>query len=192
LQRPGSTTILAPVLDGLRVVSVARGIPGAYCAKLLADAGAEVVLVEPADGVPLRRWSASGADLNGDDGALFRFLHAGQRSVTDDPSPWIDGADVVITDELDGVDVDALRTAHPALVVVTITPWGWEGPWRDRSANEFTLQAWAGSSGQRGTPDRPPLAVGARLAEWIAGTYAGAGAAAAARTSTSRSSTASR
>jgi crotonobetainyl-CoA:carnitine CoA-transferase CaiB-like acyl-CoA transferase len=166
-------------------VSLARGIPGAYCAKLLADAGADVVLVEPAGGAPLRTWTASRSDLHGEDGALFRFLHAGQRSVTGDATPWIAGADVVITDNTspadDGVDVEALRAAHPALVVVTITPWGWEGPWRDRPANEFTLQAWGGSSGQRGTPDRPPLAVGARLAEWITGTYAGAGAAAAAR-----------
>jgi len=162
-------------------VSLARGISGAYCAKLLADAGADVVLVEPAGGAPLRSWSASGTDLHGEDGALFRFLHAGQRSVTGDATPWIAGADVVITDDLDGVDVEELRAQHPALVVVTITPWGWEGPWRDRPANEFTLQAWGGSSGQRGTPDRPPLAVGARLAEWISGTYAGAGAAAAAR-----------
>jgi crotonobetainyl-CoA:carnitine CoA-transferase CaiB-like acyl-CoA transferase len=181
LKCTGVDTILSPVLDGLRIVSLARGIPGAYCAKLLTDAGADVVLVEPSGGAPLRRWSASGHDLRGDDGALFRFLHAGQRSVTGDAAPWIAGADVVITDALDGVDVGALRAAHPTLVIVTITPWGWDGPWRDRPANEFTLQAWGGSSGQRGTPDRPPLAVGARLAEWIAGTYAGAGAAAAVR-----------
>jgi len=181
LRRIGTATILSPVLADLRVVSLARGIPGAYCAKLLADAGADVVLVEPSDGAPLRRWSASGTDLRGQDGALFRFLHAGQRSVTGEPARWTADADVVITDELDAFDVPSLRAARPALVVVTITPWGWEGPWRDRPANEFTLQAWGGSSGQRGTPDRPPLAVGARLADWIAGTYAGAGAAAAAR-----------
>ena len=181
MRRLATDTILSAVLPDLRVVSLARGIPGAYCAKLLADAGADVVLVEPAAGAPLRTWTASGTDLRGADGALFRFLHAGQRSVTGDPNPWIAGADVVITDELDGVDVDALRAAQPRLVVVTITPWGWDGPWRDRVANEFTLQAWGGSSGQRGTPERAPLAVGARLAEWIAGTYAGAGAAAAAR-----------
>jgi len=181
LRRLATDTILSPVLPDLRVVSLARGIPGAYCAKLLADAGADVILAEPADGAPLRAWTASETDLQGADAALFRFLHAGQRSVTGDPDPWIASADVVITDELDGVDVEMLRRAWPRLVVVTITPWGWEGPWRDRAANEFTLQAWGGSSGQRGTPDRPPLAVGARLAEWIAGTYAGAGAAAAAR-----------
>src|SRR6185295_14285605 len=100
------------------------GIPGAYCAKLLADAGADVVLLEPPDGAPLRTWTASHTELHGEDSALFRFLHAGQRSVTGDAAPWIAGSDVVITDELDGIHVDTLRAAHLSLVVVTITPWG--------------------------------------------------------------------
>lgn len=169
------------MFEDLRVVSVARGIAGAYCAKLLVDAGADVVLAEPRGGLPSRRSTACGAEPGARDSALFRFLHGGQRSVTTDPGPWIAAADVVICDELDGIDVAAARAANPALVVVTITPFGWHGPWRDWPATEFTLQAWGGSTGQRGTPDRPPLAAGARLPEWIAGTYAAAGAAAAAR-----------
>ena len=169
------------MFEDLRVVSLSRGIAGAYCAKLLGDAGADVVLVEPDGGIPLRRRVACGADPGARDGALFRFLHAGVRAVSGDPGPWIAAADVVVSDEVDGVDVEALLAANPALVVVTITPFGWAGPWRDRPATEFTLQAWGGSSGQRGTPDRPPIAVGAALPEWLAGAYAGAGAAAAAR-----------
>jgi len=169
------------VFEDLHVVSLARGIAGAYCAKLLGDAGADVVLVEPPGGAPLRRWTACGRDPGENDGALFRFLHAGARAVASDPGDWVAAADVVVCDELDGVDVGAARMANPAVVVVTITPFGWEGPWRDRPATEFTLQAWGGSSGQRGTPDRPPLAAGARLAEWIAGACAAGGGAAAAR-----------
>jgi crotonobetainyl-CoA:carnitine CoA-transferase CaiB-like acyl-CoA transferase len=171
------------VFEDLRVVSLAGGIAGAYCAKLLGDAGADVVLVEPEGGAPLRRWTACGIDPGERDGALFRFLHAGARAVTSPPGPWVAATDIVVCDELDGVDIETVRAAHPAVVIVTITPFGWDGTWRDRPATEFTLQAWAGSSGQRGTPDRPPLAVGARLAEWIAGVYAAGGAAAAARAS---------
>ena len=169
------------VFEDLRVVSLSRGVAGAYCAKLLGDAGGDIVLVEPEGGVAMRRRVACGADPGKHDGALFRFLHAGVRSVTGDPGPWIATADVVVCDEIDAVDVDAVLAANPAAVVVTITSFGWEGPWRDRPATEFTLQAWGGSSGQRGTPDRPPLAVGAALPEWITGAYAAAGAAAAAR-----------
>src|SRR5262245_8410230 len=71
----------AEALRGVRVVDLSTGIAGAYASKLFADAGADVVKVESPGGDPLRRHSASGADLGAEDGALFRFLHAGKRSV---------------------------------------------------------------------------------------------------------------
>ena len=75
----------AEVLRSLRVVDLSTGIAGGYATKLFADAGADVVKVEPAGGDPLRRHSASGADLGSEDGALFRFLHAGKRSIVGEP-----------------------------------------------------------------------------------------------------------
>ena len=47
-------------LDHLRAVDFSTGIPGAYCTKLLADAGVDVIKVEPPGGDPLRGYSASG------------------------------------------------------------------------------------------------------------------------------------
>ena len=62
-----------------------RWIGGAYCTKLLADGGAEVIKVESPDGDPLRRWSASGAAIPPEsDGALFNFLAASKQSVVVD------------------------------------------------------------------------------------------------------------
>src|SRR5258708_38725685 len=68
-------------LSDLRVIDCSGGIAGGYCSKLFADAGADVVKVEPPEGDPLRRWSATGADLGGRGGALFRFPPCSQRSV---------------------------------------------------------------------------------------------------------------
>ena len=76
-------------LGGIRVVDLSTGIAGPYCTKMLADAGADVVKVEPPGGDPLRRWSATGAEPDGRDGALFRFLNTSKRSVVaapDDPA----------------------------------------------------------------------------------------------------------
>jgi crotonobetainyl-CoA:carnitine CoA-transferase CaiB-like acyl-CoA transferase len=88
-------------------------------------------------------------------------------------------ADIVVTNSADGIDV--LRTDHPSLVVVAITPFGCDGPWSNRPGTEFTLQAACGSTGQRGVPEQPPLAAGGRIGEWVAGTYAAVGAVAAYR-----------
>ena len=79
------------------------------------------------------------------------------------------------------VDLPAAWAENPALVVVTITPFGCEGPWAGRPATEFTLQAACGSTATRGLPENPPLAAGGRLGEWLAGTYAAVGAVAALR-----------
>ncbi len=156
-------------LTGLRVLDRTTGIAGPYATKVLADAGADVVKVEPGEGDPLRRWRS---------GALFEYLNAGKRSVATD-SDLADATDVLFTTE--PVDLDGLHGVNPALVVVTVTPFGLDGPWAGRPATEFTLQASAGSTGQRGLPEQPPLAAGGRVGEWVTGTYAALAAIAAVR-----------
>lgn len=180
-------------LAGYRVVEAANGIPGGYCGKLLADAGADVVKVEPPGGDPIRaRNTAPGSGDDGDpDSPLFRFLAASKRSVElDDGAPdfverldaLVHGADVLIEDgSLADTVVTRLRAAHPALVVVSITPFGRTGPHAARSATEFTLQARCGSTGGRGLPGVEPISAGGRIGEWMAGGYAAVAALAAAR-----------
>src|SRR5690242_8944435 len=74
-------------LKGIRVVDLSDDLPGAYCTKLLSDAGAEVIKVEQPGGHSLRRWSSSlsaGADGEADSG-LFRYLAASHRSIVVEP-----------------------------------------------------------------------------------------------------------
>ena len=85
-------------LDDLRVVEISDRIAGAYCGKLLLDAGAEVVKVEPPAGDPLRRFTATGAVAGaGTDSPLFSYLNAGKRSVTAASEELLASVDVVIT-----------------------------------------------------------------------------------------------
>jgi crotonobetainyl-CoA:carnitine CoA-transferase CaiB-like acyl-CoA transferase len=63
------------------------------------------------------------------------------------------------------------------LTVTAITPFGLDGPWRDRPATEFTLQAWSGGiiGLGRGSPERAPVFVGGQVGEWLAGVFAATG-----------------
>jgi len=164
-------------LRDVRGLDLSTGIAGGYATKLFADADADVVKVEPPDGDPLRRWSASGTDLGDDDGALFRFLNASKRSVVgapDDPAvlALVADADLVVESFAPGV-IDALDLLArvPSIVVLSLSPFGRGGPWDDRPATEFTVQAACGSLGFRGRPSQRPLQAGGRVAEWAAGAY---------------------
>lgn len=174
-------------LTGYTVVDLSSGIAGAYATKILADGGADVIKVEAPEGDPLRRWSASGAHIGPDeDGALFAFLAGGKRSVVVRPDDrrlldrLVAAADAVIwTPEstvAQSIAPEDLFRRHPHLIVTTITPFGLDGPWSDRAATEFTLQAWSGGAIGigRGVQDRAPVSIGGQVGEWLAGAYAAA------------------
>jgi crotonobetainyl-CoA:carnitine CoA-transferase CaiB-like acyl-CoA transferase len=180
----------ASPLTGYTVVDLSSGIAGAYCTKLLADGGADVIKVESPAGDPLRRWSASGAVIPPDsDGALFSFLAGSKHSVVADPDVGDDvemlgkllaSADAVVWSagskvaDYQAFTPTAIRRAHPHLTVTSITPFGLEGPWRDRAATEFTLQAWSGGivGLGRGEADRAPVFIGGQVGHYLAGVYA--------------------
>jgi crotonobetainyl-CoA:carnitine CoA-transferase CaiB-like acyl-CoA transferase len=177
-------------LNGYTVIDLSTGIAGAYCTKLLADGGADVIKVEPPEGDPLRAWSASEAPIEpGSDGALFSFLAGAKHSVVADPErdvEFINGlladADAVIwtygskVTEHEAFSPASIHRAHPRPTVTSITPFGLDGPWSERPATEFTLQAWSGGivGLGRGSADRAPVFVGGQVGEYLAGAYASA------------------
>lgn len=183
----------SPPLSGYVVVDLSTGVAGAYCARLLADGGAEVWKAEPPGGDPLRRWTASGAEVaDGEDGALFAYLATSTRSVVVDPADaagldrlheLLARADAVVWSrgtplaEHPSLAPAALLERAPHLTVTAITPFGLGGPWSDRPATELTLQAWSGGviGLGRGAPGRPPVSIGGQVGEWLTGAYAAIG-----------------
>ncbi|TCT04999.1 CaiB/BaiF CoA transferase family protein [Aquabacter spiritensis] len=162
-------------LRGVRVVELGAVPAGAYCARIFADFGAEVVKIEPPEGDPLRRRGPRLAIGPGaEEGCHFGFLNAGKQSAVVDPSDpaactrlhaLLSTADVVIETlgEAErralGLDHDALRAEAPDLVIVAASWFGESGPYRDFRATDTVCRALAGLVYLVGPKDGPPTPI---------------------------------
>ena len=130
-------------LDGLRVVEYGRTVIASYCARLLADAGADVIKVEPPEGDPARSRGPFPGDVHDPErSGLFLSINVNKLDVcldlADDGdrerfSTLLDGAEVLIVDhpplEAKGLGLTwrRLHDAHPRLIFTSITPFGESG-----------------------------------------------------------------
>ncbi len=151
------------VLTGVRVVEIAGLGPAPFCGMLLADMGADVVLVE--------RAGARGADpLSLGKNAI---VNRGKRSVAldlKDPAAvdavlrLADGADVLIEGmrpgamERLGLGPDACLARNPRLVYGRMTGWGQDGPLAQAAGHDINYIALSGALWFAGAPGEPPMA----------------------------------
>jgi CoA:oxalate CoA-transferase len=168
-------------LGGLRVLDLGQIYNGGYTGFLLAQAGADVVKVEPPTGENLRSRPL-------EHGAWYPFvaLNVGKRSVCLDLKTH-DGrarflelvavADVVlenyapgVMDRL-GVGYDIMRAANPRLIYASSSGYGNVGRYRDRPAMDLTVQAMVGVTSVTGYPDQPPVKAGVAVADFAAGVH---------------------
>ena len=165
------------ILQDIRVIDLSSGIAGAYLSRLFVDAGADVIRVETEAGVDLRRRSTAPV-AEGTNGPLFLFLAAGTRSVVGtlgdaSTEELLASADLIVVDDtLTPADVAGIQERHRFAVITSIRPYGLEGPWAERSLNEFLVQADTGSISCRGHVSLPPYAAGGDVFEWMAACYA--------------------
>jgi crotonobetainyl-CoA:carnitine CoA-transferase CaiB-like acyl-CoA transferase len=175
-------------LGGIRVLDLS-GPLGTYCGRLLADAGADVVKVEPPEGDQLRRRPPFAGDRADPDGSLsFAYYQANKRGVMLDyrrPEAAAVLADlgancdvVVLTptvaEPVAGFDpvTGELAWAGPDAVVCSITPFGLTGPYRTWRATHLTSHAMSGLMYVQGLPEGPPTVVpGQQLYDFV-GTHA--------------------
>ena len=172
LDAVGASASFVQPHGNLRVVQLCGGVEVAYCTKVLADAGADVAVVEPVGGHELRRYGA--AELS--TAPLYSFLHGGKRSLLDSEVPLsqlLAATDIIVTDALP-MAWEELHAEFPHLTVVAITPFGLTGPHSGRVATDLTLQAAGGGMAPRGDVDGAPLMVGGEPSLWFAGALAAA------------------
>jgi crotonobetainyl-CoA:carnitine CoA-transferase CaiB-like acyl-CoA transferase len=154
-------------LDDLTVIEYAEMVSGPMCGKMFADMGAEVIKLEtPGSGDPARRFPPfAGDDPHPEKSGFFQYLNTSKKSLTLDPSQpsgaaifrrLVERADILIENHRPGFIADlgfsyeALKQINPRLILVSISPFGQTGPYRDWKATD--LIEWAMSLTGYNTP----------------------------------------
>ena len=180
-------------LEGLKVVEMGTLIAGPYCARLMAEFGAEVVKVEtPGEGDPLRKWRK----LH-EGNSLWWYAQArNKKSVAinlKDPEGqaivrrMVAGADIVVENFRPGtlekwnLGYERLASENPGLVMVRLSGFGQSGPYRDQPGFGAIGESMGGMRYITGYPDRAPVRVGISIGDSLAAMFGVIGALAALR-----------
>lgn len=177
-------------LKDVKVLEIANGIGAAYCTKLLADLGAEIIKIEPpGSGAKSRRRAPYiGNDPHPEKSCIFQYTNTNKLGITLDPS-MAEGrkiflklaaeADVFVTDlptqalEALHLTYDELQTNYPSLVMATITPFGESGPYRDHKAYPLNISHVSGTANLYPMPskdlNREPVMLGGSCEEYDPG-----------------------
>ena len=168
-------------LDGVRVVDMSRLVSGNMVSLQLADFGAEVIKIEdPKKGDPLRAWQTNGVSVhwkvysrNKKSVALDLRAPRGRELLAD----LIAGAQILVenfrpgTLEAMGLASAELQRRNPGLVVVRVSGWGQDGPYRDRPGFGTLVESMSGYAARTGFADREPALPPTALADMVAGLY---------------------
>ncbi len=163
---------MTAALAGIRVLDLGDR-SSALAGRILADLGADVVLVEPVDGNPIRR---TGPRFDGDESAAHQYFSANKRSVVHDPDRWpalVASADVVIDNgQLDNAD---LQRHRPDIVHCSVTPFGLDAEWKDWKAPDLVACSAGGLVWLSGEPRGTPVQGGSEVSFAMAGLIAASG-----------------
>jgi crotonobetainyl-CoA:carnitine CoA-transferase CaiB-like acyl-CoA transferase len=168
-------------LDGLRALDLSRLVAGNMVSLQLADYGAEVIKIEdPEKGDPLRHWRDQGISVH------WKVYARNKKSVTLNlRAPegkelllrLAATADVLIenyrpgTLEKMGLGPAVLHGRNPGMIIVRVSGWGQDGPYKDRPGFGSLVEGMSGFAAKNGYADRPPVLPPLALADMVAGLY---------------------
>jgi crotonobetainyl-CoA:carnitine CoA-transferase CaiB-like acyl-CoA transferase len=168
-------------LDGIRVIDMSRLVSGNMVSLQLADFGAEVIKIEdPKRGDPLRAWQTDGISVH------WKVYSRNKKSVAlrlREPRGRELFHDLVATSqvlvenfrpgtlEAIGLGPGVLHRRNPGLIILRISGWGQDGPYRDRPGFGTLVESMSGYASRTGFPDREPALPPTALADMVAGLY---------------------
>lgn len=174
-------------LAGYRVIELGSTVAGPFCARLLADFGADVIKVEQKEGDAVRSMGRqkNGRSLYG--ASILRNKKIISVDLRQDEGRQLvrrlcEKADIVIenfrpgTLERWGLGHEALSEANPGLILVRISGYGQDGPYSQRPGYGVVCEAFSGIREITGDPDRPPARVAVSMTDYITGLYGAFGA----------------
>ena len=175
----------SPPLHDLLVIDLTRALAGPYCTLMLGDMGARVIKVEtPAGGDDTRGW---GPPFLGGESTYFMGVNRNKESLTlnlKDPRGreilhhLVARADVLVENFRPGImdrlgfGYEAVHERYPRLVYASISGFGQDGPYRERTAYDLILQGMGGLMGMTGEEGGPPVKVGVAITDICAGMFA--------------------
>jgi formyl-CoA transferase len=175
-------------LAGVRVLEMGSLIAGPFCAKTLADFGAEVIKVEPpGEGDPLRKWRKlrNGVSL------WWHVQSRNKKSITCDLRKpegqeivrrLARHCDIVVENFRPGalekwnLGWEALSRENPRLIMVRVSGYGQSGPYRERPGFAAIAEGMGGFRYVNGFPDRPPARPNLSIGDTIASLHGVIGA----------------
>ncbi|GMQ76175.1 MAG: CaiB/BaiF CoA-transferase family protein [Gammaproteobacteria bacterium] len=174
-------------LKGLRTIELGSTVAGPFCARLLADFGADVIKVEQPEGDAVRSMGTrrDGCSLYG--ASIFRNKRLVSIDLRQEAGRALVkrlclGTDILVenfrpgTLERWGLGYDELSRENPGLIVVRISGFGQDGPYSDRGGYGVVGEAVSGLREITGDPERPPPRMATSLTDYIAGLYGAFGA----------------
>ncbi|WP_338662908.1 CoA transferase [Pararoseomonas sp. SCSIO 73927] len=177
-------------LDGVRVLDLARLVAGNTLSMVLADHGAEVVKVEPPEGDTLRAWKVQGVETSWKSWSRNKKsicldlrspeAQAVVRALARDAHLLMESFRPGVLEAM-GLSPETLLEINPALVIVRISGWGQDGPYRHKPGFGTLVEGYSGFAAVNGFADREPVLPPMFMGDCYAGIYGAASAAIALR-----------
>lgn len=171
------------LLEGIQVLDLTRLLPGPLATMILGDLGADVIKVEDPSAGDMTRWIPP---FRGDEGALFYLLNRNKRSLALNLKSaenqeifqrLAKKADIIVegfrpgTAVRLGVDYDTIKAINPQIIYCSISGYGQEGPYRERSGHDINYLGISGILAMSGAREGGPVVPPVQIADIGAGTF---------------------